>query len=316
MDTINVDRLYTKDHVFEKCIMCRKEIPKNELTREHIFPKWLLHKYHLWELPMELPNGASFQYNSFWVPCCQKCNGERMSPLENQIKKAVEEGFDSFIKLDRKIIAWWLYKIYYSKLVKETQMRQNLKEPHSAKIISDEALWTYNHLYTYMTCLLSGDNIQPDFPYELYIYKTSNENVFDYLDVIETNTLYMRMNDILIVCSLDSGKYFLPYYEREIKILNTLSLVHPLQTVELFVRISFFRYHYDVISMPSTKETHESRIIIQNTILKAKMPIHTFGLYCMLKQYLFARGLQQEFPPYRPDQHVPSLIHPENPETN
>jgi len=48
-----------------------------------------------------------------------------MSHLEDLICKAVDGGYDEFVKIDKDVVAWWLAKIYYCNLLKETNLFKN-----------------------------------------------------------------------------------------------------------------------------------------------------------------------------------------------
>jgi len=240
----SVDDVFEKNNLYEKCIMCRDEMEENEFTYEHIFPRWLQKKYGLEHQTIILPNNSKMKYSKMLVPCCQICNGGIMSEWENIIKRTVEEGFDEFKKLDSKIIAWWVCKLYYSKLVKESQLRNNIKDPNSDKIIEEVVLKKYNNIYLVMSNLIKGISYKGFNPYELYIFRTSDPIPFDYRDDINTHTVYMKMDDIIMVCSLDSYNIFSSQYEREIQSLINSDNVHQIQAMEIFTKMVYFRYHY------------------------------------------------------------------------
>lgn len=237
-DILGIDKLYNK------CIMCREDMDESEKTKEHIFPRWLQKKYKLENEKMILPNGTTMKYNQFLVSCCKDCNGGIMSEWENRIKDAVNAGYDEIKKMDINIIAWWIYKLYYSKLVKENQLRNDIRNPLSKKIIDDEHIKQYNCLYMVMSNLIKGISYEGFIPYEIYIFKTEDELPFDYIDDIETNTVYMKMGNIILICCLDSYNIYKIQYKRELEGLKKLDSIHPLQAIELFTKMVYFRRHY------------------------------------------------------------------------
>lgn len=234
--------VFEKEDLFNKCIMCREEM--KEETKEHIFPRWLQKKYSLETQRMTLPNGTTMKYNQILVPCCKTCNGGIMSQWEMKIQNAVDAGYEEFIKIDSNVIAWWVYKIYYSKLVKESQLKKDIRDPFSVKMIEEELLQKYNNIYMVMSNLIKGFSYEGFVPYEIYIFKTDDEIPFDYCDDVITHTVYMKLGDILLVCSLDCYNIYTIQYKRELEILKKNESVHPLQAFELFAKMVYFRHHY------------------------------------------------------------------------
>ena len=123
-------------------------------------------------------------------------------------------------------------------------MKIDLKNPNSEMMFTEELLSKYNPIYYYMCELLKGTKFIGPKPYELYIYRTSADNSFNYIDDISRHVVYIKMNDILIVCALDSFSFFSEKYEREIRGLDALNSVQPIQALELFTKIVYFRSHY------------------------------------------------------------------------
>lgn len=242
---LNSNKLSQIEHDFgDRCVMCREILDEDTRTAEHIFPKWLQNRFNLWNTKITLPNKSQTPYRQFTIPCCKECNGGPMSEWERLIQQATEKGFDEFIKLDEDIIAWWLLKIYYSKLVKELSYKENMRDPHSPMMVSESQLLQYKNIYLYMCNLLKGITYNKPKPYELYVFRTRGDNDFDYLDDISRHVVYMQMNDILIVCSFDSFSLFAVQYKKELQKLNKLEYVHPIQALELFAKITYFKTHY------------------------------------------------------------------------
>lgn len=90
----------------ETCFVCGR--PAN--TVEHLFPKWLQHKFNLWNQNLILPNGTSIHYRSLTVPCCQKCNNETFSGIEKRIASNNETEND---------IWHWANKVHFGLTLKD-----------------------------------------------------------------------------------------------------------------------------------------------------------------------------------------------------
>ena len=55
---------------YDSCFLCGKECETK--TAEHIFPKWLQHKYDLWNKKLIVTNDTKIPYRNLTVPCCEK----------------------------------------------------------------------------------------------------------------------------------------------------------------------------------------------------------------------------------------------------
>lgn len=185
--------LEIQDNLEARCFMCREILTNENKTVEHIYPKWLQKHCGLWDQKITLPNGSTMPYRQYTVPCCKDCNGTVMADFENQIRSTILQGYNSFKGLNEEIIAWWLYKLYYAKLVKQLSLKNDIKNPESSMMLSAEDLQKYDAIYYYMCQLLKGVKFKTPKPYEIYVYKTVPEPAFDYIDDISRNVLYLKI---------------------------------------------------------------------------------------------------------------------------
>lgn len=226
------------------CLTCRCELTDDNYTKEHIFPKWLQKKFNIGNSKLYLTNKTSIPYNQLLVPCCKDCNGIKMSQCENTIKQGIEAGYEEFIKIDKNIIVWWLAKIYYSNLVKETQLKKDIKDPNSPPIIHQSFMKHFNILYRLMGEFINSPNYDNNPPYEIYIFK-SDDKCFDYMDSLYSNTCMIQIDNIIIVCSFDTFNLCGPFYKKDIAYLEGKKEVKAVQAAELFVKFQFYKKHFD-----------------------------------------------------------------------
>ena len=294
------DLAQIENGILSRCVMCRDILNKDTRTVEHIYPKWLQTQFQLWDKKLSLPNGSEIPYRRLTVPCCKECNGGIMADWEKKIQTAVSQGYDTFIRLDEEIVAWWIYKLYYTKLVKELSLKANIKDPNSEMIISEILLKEYHPIYYYMCELLKGTKFSTPKPYELYIYRTSPDNDFDYVDDIARHVVYVQMNDILIICALDSFGFFKAQYEKELLQLNSLDTVSTIQALELFVKIVYYRTHYK-FDTGHGRIISSSGLIITSEILNPEQlrEFNLMELYAMMVSMLRFRGYHGSIPEWR-----------------
>src|SRR5699024_6545635 len=130
----------------KQCFLCGKEVMNS--TKEHIFPKWLLKKYDLYNQKVKiLVNDTTIPYRNLTIPCCHKCNGEYLSIVEDKMKKITEENSDQLQKEEEEIIFLWGAKIFYGLLYKELELAYDRSNPESNTIMNKEFLENYNILH-------------------------------------------------------------------------------------------------------------------------------------------------------------------------
>lgn len=194
---------------YDRCFLCGELLDEENSSEEHVFPKWLQHKFNLWEKELTLLNRTNIKYKLLKIPCCKKCNNEYLSgKLEKKIKNAVDGGYEEFIKLDEKIIFQWLLKLSYGMLFKELSLNIDLRNPNNGKIITPELLKQFTTTYS----LLQTVRFDTEFirnPWSILIFKVKPEveNMYNAHDFIIQNCYFMRMNDIGIVANLQDGGY-------------------------------------------------------------------------------------------------------------
>lgn len=157
--------LEIQDNLEARCFMCREILTNENKTVEHIYPKWLQKHCGLWDQKITLPNGSTMPYRQYTVPCCKDCNGTVMADFENQIRSTILQGYNSFKGLNEEIIAWWLYKLYYAKLVK--QLIIDASGPYiENKIINATQIRPFNlkELYDLMKNVLQLRGVTDEIP--------------------------------------------------------------------------------------------------------------------------------------------------------
>ena len=238
------EKQFETTNLYNRCIMCREDMGAEEYSVEHIFPKWLQRKYDLYTKKLILPNGTSYSYNKLVVPCCKECNSGKMAEWESIIMNGVTAGYEEFAKIDRRIVAWWIYKLYYSKLVKETTLRGDIKKPDSQKMVDEGKFAQYHFMWGVMSNLIKGIQYECLVPYELYVFKTDEDPSFFFTDDISRHVVFVQMDDILIVCALDSYGLIKANYKKELAFLQKKDKIKSVQAYELFAKMVFYRSFY------------------------------------------------------------------------
>jgi len=228
------------------CFLCGEKLTKN--TDEHIFPKWLQHKFNLWNQTITLINGTEIPYRMLKIPCCKKCNNGHLSKLEIEISNAVAGGYDTFIHLDEDKIFYWAAKILYGLFFKELSLKIERRDPMAGTIMSPEAMEKFRTLHMLLQGVRFPTEYIPVKPYSLFIFKMYeygdedwDESNFNYFDSYIQTVYGMKMNDIgFVLCIEDSGvqtefgkDYFAKYKGK---------ILHPIQLKEIYAMINYKQY--------------------------------------------------------------------------
>lgn len=194
------------------CFLCGIQLNDANRTKEHIFPKWILQKFDLWNDPLKLLNDSYYNYRSATIPCCQVCNNNSLSNLEKEIQSGIDKGYEYFIKNVSEISIYkWCQLIFYKILYKEHFLKEDIKSNSSKKIVSEQQFefLKLNHLL--LRNIDRNILFTNFFPGSIFIckLKTSQSDLrlnFDYMDSVPEQCFAIRMNDIgLIVILADSG---------------------------------------------------------------------------------------------------------------
>jgi len=231
------------DDLENRCVICRDVISNDNRSKEHIYPRWLQKMFNLENKKLILMNGTTITYKNLVVSCCTTCNGDIMGLNENIIKQAFSSGIDEVRNIDEEFLVWWLLKIYYLQLVKDSTLKSDVKNPISPNIVSEQRIQNLQSVYYYMIELLKGVKFKGKIPYELYIFP-SEDIKFDYIDDVESNSVFIQINGIIVICCFDSFSMFKEYYSNELVRLSKLEKVYSFEAIELFVKMSFFRKHF------------------------------------------------------------------------
>jgi hypothetical protein len=99
-----------------RCFVCG--LPAESL--EHVIPKWLQHRFGLWNEELRLPNETTIRYRQLTIPACKKCNSEIFSALEQRVQQGTASDSD---------IWKWANKIHYGLGLKDRFLEWDRQHP-------------------------------------------------------------------------------------------------------------------------------------------------------------------------------------------
>lgn len=186
------------------CFICGTTLNQKNKSEEHIYPLWLQKKFNLQNLHLVLLNKTDIKYKNLKIPCCKKCNNFYNKKTEDPIKKALELGYDEFVKLNEKTIITWVNKIAYGTLYKEAFLKLDRKSEGQTSIIKKDFFDEHNFQFLLLQSVVCNTEFIGDNPWCIYIFKikTSGESIFDVKDYINDNCFFMQMNNVGIMVTI------------------------------------------------------------------------------------------------------------------
>ena len=157
--------------IYNKCFLCGKLL-RDAHSREHIFPRWLLRRYNLWDTELVLLNKTKIKYRQLTIPCCTKCNNNYLGRNEEIIEESLDKGYNQFIKLDELIVYQWVLKILYGLLFKELSLKLELHDPNSEPILNPEFLEKFGSLHLFLQSVRFKFNFNDFVPWSIFILKS------------------------------------------------------------------------------------------------------------------------------------------------
>lgn len=133
-----------------ECFYCGLTFGPNELTREHVFPKWLQRRFTLWDQSLTLLNDTLIQYRNLVVPACHLCNTVVLSKLEGDVASSLPGGAEKIRALGHDRVFAWISKIFFGILYAEALLPSDRSNLGQGPILPDGALTDFEHMHFLM----------------------------------------------------------------------------------------------------------------------------------------------------------------------
>lgn len=177
------------------CFLCGHDCESK--TAEHIFPKWLQHKYNLWNQKLTITNGTQIPYRLLTVPCCSECNNNHLSQLEEKFKLLLDRSFQNLSFEEEITIFQWTAKILYATRYKELSLKVDRSNPDLGKILTPQELESYSALHLFLQSIRIESEFTKPKPWSLFIFKCIEEDFF-YHNNIPALSLSIKFGKIAI----------------------------------------------------------------------------------------------------------------------
>lgn len=224
------------------CFLCGRDLEGCK-SIEHVFPRWLLRRYNLWNKRLVLLNQTDIPYRSLTIPCCQECNNHYLSRLEEEVKHAIEKGIEGLLSIEEVKLFQWIAKMLYGILVKETFLLIDRKDGDVGTIVTSDMFDSLGTLHWFMQSVRSpigfATNAWSIFRVKTFSY--GDDRDFDFRDNPLLQTLSIRMGNVGIVAALQDNGIIKAYWDILHGGLDGITL-HPLQFAELAAVVNYYAF--------------------------------------------------------------------------
>jgi hypothetical protein len=227
---------------YDHCFLCGSELNYKIRTDEHVFPRWLLRRFDLYNESLTLLNGTYIRYSKMVIPCCSVCNGTYLKKIEDCISSLANSGYDAFVQVERLKLFQWMGKIFYGILFRELSLLQDLSKKDSDTIVTANFLERFKMFHVFLQSVRIPFNFMGFSPWSLFIFNIHTyDNIgdnFDYLDNIPAMSFAIRFGEIgVIACLQDNGAQEQFYSDFFYKFQHHRIL--PIQFTELFAMFTY-----------------------------------------------------------------------------
>jgi hypothetical protein len=230
----------------DRCFLCGTKLTPTTRTAEHVFPKWLLNRYRLWDERLTLLNGTSMSYRRIRVPSCKRCNGRFLGSLERRVEQAVRGGYETFKRLPRQVIFQWLTKVFFQILYLEMRLAKDVAVPDRGTILTPEFVDEFRLEHVLLNSVRVPVRIAGAPPWSIFIVPTQASTRrcrnFDFLDNTPNQVIAFRMGDVGVIAALVDGHAQEEIFRSYFRNLARRVRLHPIQFRELASKVIYKRH--------------------------------------------------------------------------
>ncbi len=247
----------------DTCFLSGENVdPEQNIT---VFPQWILDRYSLRDKKFTLMDQiSSFRYEDLKVPCSRIVIEKALDPLEAEIKKAFEAGYEEVLKVPKMRLFQWMAKLVYGVLYNDliAEKKRAAKRQTQFKL-SSLLIKKFSNFHLMLQSLIVPMEFSEKKPWSIYIFKSKiSKDVFNYKDEPVNLNFSLSMQDFgIVACLQDNGA--VGQYQHEIIERFSGKTLHPVQLEEIFARFIYTNY---LLKKPSEYDIHleEEKIAINS----------------------------------------------------
>lgn len=228
------------------CFLSGKQLQPSEEEEIAVFPAWLMQEYKLEDQPFKLLDESMSTYKDLKLPCSNTTYKQGVKPLEDEIRSAFLQGYDSVAQIPEIKLFQWIGKMVYGILFNEIRIgiRQQ-KAKDEEFVFSQSLIHKFSNLHLMLQSMIRPVIFDGSLPWTIRIFKTGHkQDLFNYRDEINTLTFSLSMKDFgIIACLQDNGTN--GFYHREILEKLKGQVLHPIQFEEICGKFFYSNYLFN-----------------------------------------------------------------------
>lgn len=224
-----------------------------------VFPLWLMQEYKLEDQPFKLLDESMSTYKDMRLPCSNNTHETGIEPLEEEIKKAFLEGYDSVISVPETRLFQWIGKMIYGILFNEIRIgiRQQ-KAQNEEFVFSQSLIHKFSNLHFMLQSIIKPIVFEANPPWTIRIFKIdTDQDLFNYRDEINTLTFNLSMKDFgIVACLQDNGTN--GFYHKDLLEKIGKEPLHPIQFEEICGKFFYSNYLFNRLPEYTIMPTDEA----------------------------------------------------------
>lgn len=143
------------------CFVCGAAPGSKPFNYEHVLPEWLLRRYNLFNRVLGLPNGTSFRYDRYKIPCCEQCNSVMGARIEAPMRSLIDGGhssFSNYLKSEGPLLPFtWMALVFMKTHLRDKSLSMHLDRRLGDDVLATNYDWSdLHHVYTISRSFFTG----------------------------------------------------------------------------------------------------------------------------------------------------------------
>jgi hypothetical protein len=195
------------------CFICGASPADAPFNDEHVIPDWVLRRFQLHDQSISLPNGRTFRYDRYKIPCCEACNSRMGELIERPVRELLSQDADGICDRIRSggntLLFVWMALIFLKTHLKDRSIRANPDFRAPPDSIADIYDWpSLHHLHCVVRSFYTGATMAPGVLGSFIVmpYKVCDSlGAFDYADLYPAQCAMIRLDAIILYAVFDDA---------------------------------------------------------------------------------------------------------------